>query len=152
VVGADFSEPMLRAGSREVPLVAADALVLPFPTATFDALTSAFVVRNLANLAAGLTEQARVLRPGGRLVILETTPGPDNMLRPLFRLYFDRVVPLLGRLIAGDSAAYSYLPASSAAFVEPEELAAMLRAHGFGEVGARRMGFGSVMLVSARRC
>ncbi len=150
VVGVDFSEPMLRASSRSVPLVAADALHLPFADASFDAVTSAFLVRNLADLRRGLAEQARVLQPGGRLAILETTPGPRGLLRPLATMYFRGVVPLLGRVIAGDAAAYTYLPASSAAFAEPESLADVLRRTGFTSVEVRRLALGSVALVSAR--
>jgi demethylmenaquinone methyltransferase/2-methoxy-6-polyprenyl-1,4-benzoquinol methylase len=86
VVGADFSEPMLRASSRALPLVAADALRLPFADASFEAVTSGFLVRNLSDLPAGLAEQVRVLRSGGCLAILETTPGPRNpTLRALCR-------------------------------------------------------------------
>jgi len=153
VIGVDFSEPMLRASAtpRTTPLAAADALMLPFPDDSFDAVTSAFVVRNLADMRAGIAEQARVLRSGGSLVVLDTTPGPRNWLRPLSRLYFDRVVPLLGRLIAGDAAAYTYLPASSAAFLEPEDLAQVLRAHGLQNPTVRRLALGCVALVSARK-
>jgi demethylmenaquinone methyltransferase/2-methoxy-6-polyprenyl-1,4-benzoquinol methylase len=151
VVGVDFAEPMLRARQSGVAVAAADALRLPFADGTFDAVVSAFVVRNLADLGVGLAEQARVLRPGGCLAILETTPGPSGILRPLFRLYFQRVVPLLGRLIAGDAAAYTYLPTSSAAFLEPSELANFLRARGFADIAVRRLALGSVALITARR-
>jgi demethylmenaquinone methyltransferase/2-methoxy-6-polyprenyl-1,4-benzoquinol methylase len=151
VVGADFSLPMLSASSHKLPLVAADALKLPFKDESFDAVTSGFLLRNLADLPKGLKEQARVLRRGGRIVILETTPGPPNMLRPLFRLYFSRVVPLLGSLVAGDSTAYTYLPASSAAFVEPEDLAKTLRGQGFTHVRTKRMALGTVAVISGAR-
>jgi demethylmenaquinone methyltransferase/2-methoxy-6-polyprenyl-1,4-benzoquinol methylase len=154
IVGVDFSEPMLRASAtpRTTPLVAADALMLPFQDDSFDAVTSAFLVRNLADVRAGIAEQARVLRSGGSLVVLDTTPGPRNWLRPLARLYFDRAVPLLGRLIAGDKDAYTYLPASSAAFLEPEDLAQVLRTHGLQDPTVRRLALGCVALVSARKC
>jgi demethylmenaquinone methyltransferase / 2-methoxy-6-polyprenyl-1,4-benzoquinol methylase len=154
VVGVDFSEPMLRASAapRTTPLAAADTLMLPFQDDSFDAVTSAFLVRNLADVRAGIAEQARVLRSGGSLVVLDTTPGPRNWLRPLARLYFDRAVPLLGRLIAGDPDAYTYLPASSAAFLEPEDLAQVLRAHGLQNPTVRRLALGCVALVSARKC
>ena len=153
IVGVDFSEPMLRASAtpRTTPLAAADALMLPFPDDSFDAVTSAFLVRNLADVRAGIVEQARVLRSGGSLVVLDTTPGPHNWLRPLARLYFDRVVPLLGRLIAGDAAAYTYLPASSAAFLEPEDLAQVLCMHGLQDPTVRRLALGCVAVVSARK-
>ena len=151
VIGADFSEPMLRAGAHAQPLVAADALALPFADASFDAVTSAFLVRNLADAATGLAEQARVLRSGGRLVLLETTPGPGGAFGVLFRLYFRGVVPLLGRLIAGDAAAYTYLPESSARFVEPDRLAALLREQGLAVVEVSKLSFGCVAIVAARK-
>jgi demethylmenaquinone methyltransferase/2-methoxy-6-polyprenyl-1,4-benzoquinol methylase len=155
-VGVDFADPMLRTAQRSLPravrLVAADALRLPFADASFDGVASAFVVRNLADLRAGLAEQRRVLRPGGRLIILETTPGPTwKPIRPLFRLYFRGLVPLLGALIAGDAAAYTYLPESVAAFRGPERLAEIVRACGLSEVTTRRLALGSVVLVAALR-
>jgi demethylmenaquinone methyltransferase / 2-methoxy-6-polyprenyl-1,4-benzoquinol methylase len=151
VVGVDFSEPMLRAGTERVPLLAADALRLPFADGSFDAITSAFLLRNLADMRAGLAEQARVVRPGGLVVVLETTPGPSGLLRPLFRLYFRGVVPLLGRLVAGDASAYTYLPESSLAFLEPEHLAEVMREFGLAVVSIRRQGFGCVAITRARR-
>jgi demethylmenaquinone methyltransferase/2-methoxy-6-polyprenyl-1,4-benzoquinol methylase len=153
VVGVDFSEPMLRAStdSARVPLAAADALRLPFADSHFDAVTSAFLLRNLSDVVAGIAEQARVLRPGGRLIVLETTPGPGGWLQPLFQLYFRRLVPLLGALIAGDSSAYTYLPESTLAFLEPEHLAELMRAHGLQEVTVRRLALGTVAVTSARK-
>ena len=160
VVGIDFAEPMVRAARRVRPgagpglpsvggqlqLAVADALRLPFAAASFDAVVSAFVVRNLADVAKGLAEQARVLRPGGRLIILEITPGPPGLPRRLFRLAFRGLVPRLGRLVAGDPAAYTYLPDSAAAFVEPERLVDELRGLGFEGVWLRRLALGSVAL------
>jgi demethylmenaquinone methyltransferase/2-methoxy-6-polyprenyl-1,4-benzoquinol methylase len=142
---------MLRLARPAVPVAAADALVLPFASGQFDAVTSAFVLRNLADLRAGLAEQVRVLRPGGTLVVLETTPGPPGLLRPLYRLFFRSLVPLLGRLVAGDAAAYTYLPESSAAFLEPQRLADELRRAGLDELSQRRLGLGSVALTRGRR-
>jgi demethylmenaquinone methyltransferase / 2-methoxy-6-polyprenyl-1,4-benzoquinol methylase len=148
VVGVDFAVPMLRVG-RPPRAIAADVLALPFRNDTFDSLVSAFVVRNLADVRLGLAEQCRVLRPGGRLVVLEITPGPGGPLGWLFRLYFRGLVPLVGGLIAGDAAAYTYLPESAAAFLEPERLADLLRDLGLSRVGVRRLGFGSVSIVAA---
>jgi demethylmenaquinone methyltransferase/2-methoxy-6-polyprenyl-1,4-benzoquinol methylase len=150
IVGVDFALPMLLAG--EPPhATAADSLALPFADETFDAVTSAFVVRNLADVWRGLAEQARVLRPGGRLIVLEITPGPRRPLRGLLRLYFRGIVPRLGSLIAGDAAAYTYLPESAAAFLEPERLADLLRGLHLSDVQVRRLALGSVAIVAATR-
>lgn len=160
VAAADFAEPMVRAGrpvvrahpaGYRVQLLVADALRLPFAGERFDTVTSAFVVRNLADVEAGLHEQARVLRSGGRVVVLEITPGPPGLLRPLFRVYFRQLVPLVGGLVAGDRAAYTYLPESAAHFLEPERLAGALQAAGFTEVSVRRLAFGSVAITAGTK-
>jgi demethylmenaquinone methyltransferase/2-methoxy-6-polyprenyl-1,4-benzoquinol methylase len=160
LAAVDFAVPMLRAGQpaiatdsagHRVNLAAADAMQLPFADESFAAVTSAYLVRNVADVTVALGEQARVLRHGGRLAILEITPGPPGVLRPLFRLYFRGVVPLLGRLVAGDARAYTYLPESAAAFLEPERLADVLRDLGLTDVTVRRFGFGSVALTAARK-
>jgi demethylmenaquinone methyltransferase/2-methoxy-6-polyprenyl-1,4-benzoquinol methylase len=149
VVGVDFTLAMLRRASIDV--AAADALELPFADERFDAVMSAFLVRNLADLRRGIAEQVRVLRPGGLLAILETTPGPEGFLRPLYRLYFRSIVPLMGRLIAGDGAAYTYLPASTLAFLEPARLAELLRESGLRDVQACRLNFGTVAITLGRK-
>ena len=126
IVGVDFSEQMLgraqaKASARGVPATfrVADALELPFDDSEFDGATVAFGARNLSDLDRGLAEMARVVRPGGRVVVLEiTTP---RRLRALHGLWFDRLVPLLGGLIGGDRAAYGYLPASAKRFPSPPE-------------------------------
>jgi demethylmenaquinone methyltransferase/2-methoxy-6-polyprenyl-1,4-benzoquinol methylase len=148
VVGVDFTLRMLQQAARGQRLACADATRLPFADQQFDGVVSGFLVRNLADVRAGLAEQVRVLRPGGRLVILETTPGPPGWLRPLFRLYFRVLVPVLGGLIAGDTAAYTYLPESTAAFDEPERLADVLRAAGLKEVRIRRLALGTVAVTA----
>src|SRR3954452_13671547 len=133
VIGCDFSEPMLeiaRGKAAATPWVRfewADALVLPYDDGTFDAVTVGFGVRNLANLERGLSELSRVLRPGGRLVILEITQPQRPPLSWFFSLWFDRLVPLLGT-VAGDRDAYTYLPESVKRFPAPEPLAAMIAA------------------------
>jgi demethylmenaquinone methyltransferase/2-methoxy-6-polyprenyl-1,4-benzoquinol methylase len=151
VVGVDFTYGMLRVAPRSLRLAAADALRLPFSDGEFDAIVSAFVVRNLADVSQGVTEQVRVLRQGGRLVVLETTPGPPGLLRPLYRLFFRRVVPLLGRLIAGDGSAYTYLPESTLAFLEPGRLADLLRQRGMIDVTIRQLALGCVAVISGRK-
>jgi demethylmenaquinone methyltransferase/2-methoxy-6-polyprenyl-1,4-benzoquinol methylase len=146
VIGVDFSEAMLRVAPRNLRLAGADALRLPFGDGCFNAVVSAFVVRNLADVQAGVAEQVRVLRPGGQLVILETTPGPPGWLRPLFRLYMRGVVPRLGQLIAGEPSAYSYLPESTLAFLEPARLADVLRQNGLVDLHIRQLGLGSIAI------
>jgi len=128
-----------------------DALELPFADALFDTVVSAFLVRNLADLGAGLHEQARVLKPGGRLVVLEVTPGPSRLLRPFFWLYFRGLVPLLGALIAGDAAAYTYLPESTAAFAAPERVAQLVAEAGLVRVTSRRLSLGTVAVTAGEK-
>ena len=137
VTGLDFSERMLERARRKAPLewVQGDMLALPFDAASFDAATVGFGVRNVADLELALRELRRVLRPGGRLAILEITQ-PRGLLRPFFSLWFDRVVPLLGKVLPG-GAAYTYLPASVRRFPNAEALAELLRACGFGDVRFR---------------
>ena len=150
VTGVDFSPRMLaraRKKSTSVTWVEGDALSLPFEAATFDSATVGFGVRNLADLAGGLAELRRVLRPGGRVACLEIT-RPNGPLRPLFRLWFERLVPVVGRILPGGEA-YTYLPASVARFPGPAELAALLEDAGFVEVGWRRLGGGIVALHTA---
>ncbi|MCX7623237.1 MAG: bifunctional demethylmenaquinone methyltransferase/2-methoxy-6-polyprenyl-1,4-benzoquinol methylase UbiE [Thermomicrobium sp.] len=158
VLALDFSRAMLRIASRKraalrawnVAFLCGDAMRLPFRDASVDACTIGFGLRNLPDYEAAIREFARVLRPGGRLVILETTPftGP---LAPFFRLYFDRLVPWIGGLVSGDRQAYSYLPRSTAAFPSAAELAALLRSAGFADVRYRTMMGGTVALHVAVR-
>ncbi|MGE5858544.1 MAG: bifunctional demethylmenaquinone methyltransferase/2-methoxy-6-polyprenyl-1,4-benzoquinol methylase UbiE, partial [Solirubrobacterales bacterium] len=140
VAGCDFSGPMLeqarrKSGDEGLPVEFgwADALELPYGDESFDAVTIGFGARNLADLERGLSEMARVLRPGGRLVILEITRPQREPLAGFYSLWFDRVVPVIGAL-AGDSDAYSYLPSSVRTFPEPERLAAIMDAAGFAEI------------------
>jgi demethylmenaquinone methyltransferase / 2-methoxy-6-polyprenyl-1,4-benzoquinol methylase len=136
VVGIDFSEPMLELARRKAPHVrfdAANALELPYEDGEFDAVTVGFGARNFSDLGRGLAEMARVTRPGGRVVVLEITSPRRPPLSWFFRLWFDRAVPVLGRL-AGDPDAYAYLPSSVRRFPEPPELAAELAAVGLTQV------------------
>ncbi len=138
VVGADFVLPMLALGqgkSTKVRPVNADALELPFPDATFDGATVGFGVRNLADLDAGLIEAARVLRPGSRFVILELTTPRRQPMRGAYFLYFQHLLPLIGRLVSRHGDAYDYLPESVLSFPQPDTLAARMREHGFRDVG-----------------
>ena len=154
VVGADFAEAMLKAahlklqarGERRVPLLAADALALPFADKTFACVTSAFLLRNLADLSAGLAEMRRVTVPGGLVAALEIVrpgvPGWDA----LFGLYFSRLVPAIGAAVARDRAAYTYLPRSVEDFVTPAELARLMGAAGLRDVRYRRLALGTIAL------
>ena len=151
VTGLDFSERMLeraRRKSTSVRWVRGDVLALPFEDGGFNAVTVGFGIRNVADLEAGLRELARVLRPGGRLGCLEIT-RPRGLLRPFFRLWFDGLVPLAGRVLPG-GAAYTYLPASVRRFPGPEDLADLMRRAGFEGVEWRLLGGGIVALHTAR--
>jgi demethylmenaquinone methyltransferase / 2-methoxy-6-polyprenyl-1,4-benzoquinol methylase len=152
VVGLDFSERMLERARRKSGTIEwrqGDALALPFADGEFDAVTVGFGVRNLADLEGGLREAARVLRPGGRIAVLEIT-RPKGLLRPFFRLWFDVLVPLAGRVLPGGRA-YTYLPASVRRFPGPEDLAALFVRAGFEQVRYRLLGGGSVALHTAVR-
>ena len=152
VVGADFALQMMRVGrgrgqhGRQVAWIGADALVLPYAGDSFDAVVSGYLMRNVVDIPAALADQRRVLKPGGRIVILDTSPPPDNLLKPLILLYLKYGVPLLGRLIGGKTVgdAYRYLPESTKAFKTPEELAQLVEAAGFQDVQFRGFMFGTM--------
>ncbi len=136
VVGSDFSEAMLARARVKAPSVRfewGDALQLPDDTGSFDAATVGFGARNFSDLARGLAEMARVVRPGGRVVVLEITTPTRPPLSTFFRVWFDRIVPTLGR-IAGDPDAYSYLPSSVRRFPAPRELAAQMAQAGLRDI------------------
>jgi demethylmenaquinone methyltransferase / 2-methoxy-6-polyprenyl-1,4-benzoquinol methylase len=143
VIGADFAHPMLvRAiektlrqaggnGGQIVPFLEADALSLPFADASFDLVTTAFGFRNLANYEHGLVEIHRVLKPGGTIAILEFTEPPDHFIGDVYRWYFCNVLPRIGGLLSGDSAAYKYLPKSVSRFLRPDALSSLMRSSGY---------------------
>jgi demethylmenaquinone methyltransferase / 2-methoxy-6-polyprenyl-1,4-benzoquinol methylase len=150
VVGVDFSARMLERARRKAPeveWVEGDLLALPFEDASFDSATVGFGIRNVADLEGALGELRRVLRPGGRLGILEITQ-PRGLLRPFYRVWFDRLVPLLGRLLPGGSA-YSYLPRSVTRFPPAEELARLLERAGFADVRFRLLAGSIIALHTA---
>jgi demethylmenaquinone methyltransferase / 2-methoxy-6-polyprenyl-1,4-benzoquinol methylase len=136
VVGSDFSEPMLDVARRKSAAVRwewANALELPYPDDGFDAATVGFGARNFSDLDRGLAEMARVVRPGGRVVVLEITVPRRPPLSTFFSIWFDRIVPALGK-VAGDPDAYAYLPSSVKRFPGPEALAARMHAAGLDDV------------------
>jgi demethylmenaquinone methyltransferase / 2-methoxy-6-polyprenyl-1,4-benzoquinol methylase len=136
VVGTDFSEAMLELARAKAPGVefeTGNALDLPYPDGSFDAATVGFGARNFADLARGLSEMARVVRPGGRVVVLEITTPERPPLSWFFKVWFDRLVPMLGR-VAGDPDAYSYLPSSVRRFPNARGLAAAMTAVGLVRV------------------
>jgi demethylmenaquinone methyltransferase / 2-methoxy-6-polyprenyl-1,4-benzoquinol methylase len=172
VVGLDLSEQMLslarrkaerpprRAGRRgrrggaadsRVSFVRGDALHLPFAAGRFAAVTAAFGVRNLHDLPVAFAGILRVTRPGGRLVCLEITTPPPGLGRRFHEFWFDRCVPMLGRLVAGDGSAYAYLPASVRAFPDADGLACLLWDAGWREIRFRRLGMGIVAIHVARK-
>ncbi len=136
ITGIDLSEEMLRIGRRKtdqagltprIELTKADCLALPFPDASFDAVTVAYGVRNFEHLDQGYAEMARVLRPGGILCVIELAVPTNPVVRPLYNLYTRRIIPTLGRLVSSDTRAYTYLPESIAAMPQGERMLDMMR-------------------------
>jgi demethylmenaquinone methyltransferase/2-methoxy-6-polyprenyl-1,4-benzoquinol methylase len=158
VVGLDFCRPMLEiargkaaAGSRAVPFVEGDAMRLPFADETFDVVTIAFGLRNLAGVFEGLKELRRILRPGGRVAVLEFSSPVVPGFRALFRFYFTRVLPRIGGLVSGSRGAYEYLPDSVSRFPDQKRLAEMMREAGFEGVGYRNLTGGIAALHTGAR-
>ena len=160
VVGVDLLPEMATlarhktaAGNRgaHLGLLLGDALRLPFADGSFACVTAGFSLRNMPDLDRALAEMARVAQPGGRVTTLELTPLPPGLQSRLIRWYFHRLTPLMGRVVARDRSAYTYLPDSVDVFPEAEELAGLLRKVGLVDVGYRRMGFGAVALHWGRR-
>ncbi len=148
IVAADFTLEMMRVGQRlgRLPFSAADALRLPFADACFDAVVSGFLMRNVIDMHVALREQYRVLKTGGRIVILDTTRPKKNLLSPFIWLHMHVVIPALGRLISGEGDAYNYLPDSTENFVTAEKLAALMASVGFQKIGYQRLMFGTIAL------
>lgn len=149
-IGLDRSAGMLRSARTLAPLVRADAEALPLATGSMDALASAFALRNFVDLSAVFSEVARVLRPGGRLALLDASRPSNPLIAFGHRLWFERAVPVLGGLLS-DSSAYAYLPRSLGYLPPPAELAATISAAGFVDVDVRPLLFGSVRLYTASR-
>jgi demethylmenaquinone methyltransferase/2-methoxy-6-polyprenyl-1,4-benzoquinol methylase len=158
IFGSDFVPPMLalarkkaRRANHQAIFLAADALSLPFPDNSFDLVTAAFGFRNLANYERGLRELFRILRPNGELGILEFSEPRGRVIAPLYRFYFEKILPRIGGAISGNSTAYSYLPASVAKFPSPEELANWMARVGFTGVKFEPWMFGAVVLHAAQK-
>lgn len=150
VVGTDFSAGMLAAARTDAPLVRGDALRLASPDRAFDGITCGFALRNFTSLDAFLAECARVVRPGGRVVLLDVAEPRSRVLRAGHAFWFRRVVPFIGGLLS-DKAAYRYLPASTAYLPDPPALLAAVRAAGFGDVTRRTFFFGTAQMIAATR-
>jgi demethylmenaquinone methyltransferase/2-methoxy-6-polyprenyl-1,4-benzoquinol methylase len=150
VVGADLSAGMLEANGAGTPLVEADGSRLPFLDGSFDGLVCGYALRNFTDLQATLAECARVLRPGGRLAVLEVDAPRSPLWRAGFDLWFDRVVPALGALVS-DRSAYRYLPRSVAYLPQGPQLRRMLVTAGFSAVGIRPLAGGLSQLIVATR-
>jgi demethylmenaquinone methyltransferase/2-methoxy-6-polyprenyl-1,4-benzoquinol methylase len=160
VVGVDFAAAMLAVGAdklrRErlsgvITLVRGDAMRIPVADKSVDAVTVAFGIRNVEDVEAACRDMYRVLKPGGRLAILEFAIPTAPLFRVVYLSYFRHILPRIGRFVSGHDAAYGYLPASVGTFASPDELADLLRKNGFREVSANSLTFGSVFLYTARR-
>jgi demethylmenaquinone methyltransferase/2-methoxy-6-polyprenyl-1,4-benzoquinol methylase len=147
-VAADFTLGMMQAGNLRgrQDWSAADALCLPFPEAEFEAVVSGFLMRNVLDIKLALQEQYRVLKNGGRIVILDTTHPHRNLLYPFLWLHLHLVIPLLGTIITGQSSAYTYLPESTEKFLYAEQLASAMSEAGFKDVSFRRRMFGTIAI------
>jgi demethylmenaquinone methyltransferase/2-methoxy-6-polyprenyl-1,4-benzoquinol methylase len=147
-VAADFTLEMMRVGQGRAALrwTAADALQLPFPDEAFESTVSGFLMRNVSDVQQALSEQFRVLKPGGRIVILDTTRPKKNLFWPFIWLHLHLAIPFLGWLIARDRAAYRYLTESTENFLRAEELGARLAMVGFQKIEFRRLMFGTIAI------
>ena len=152
VIGLDFSSGMIAAarakisGRTRIGLVQGDGMTLPLDDGSVDGLTISFGLRNLPDYDAAIREFVRVVRPGGRIVVLEMSPLPPSRFASLFDWYFRRIVPIVGGVLTGDRSAYEYLPDSVAAFPDPDRLMRMMLNAGCSRVRIVSLGFGTVAL------
>jgi demethylmenaquinone methyltransferase/2-methoxy-6-polyprenyl-1,4-benzoquinol methylase len=155
IVAADLTTEMMIVGrgksGDEVLWCCADALNLPFPDKSFDAVTSGFLVRNVPDIHRAFSEQARVVRPGGTVVCLDTNPPPGGVLGILVRFHLDVVIPFLGTLLTGNLPAYRYLPESTKSFKTPGEVAEIMHSAGLEQVAFSRAMFGTMSIVRGMR-
>jgi demethylmenaquinone methyltransferase/2-methoxy-6-polyprenyl-1,4-benzoquinol methylase len=153
VIGTDFCRPMLEiarqkngTGTGHIPYIEGDAMELPFADGSFDAVTIAFGLRNLPNYASGLKEFRRVLKPTGKLAILECSSPSVPGFREVYKLYFERILPHIGGMISGNRGAYTYLPNSVSKFPDKETLMAMMNDAGFTNVGFQSLTGGTAAI------
>ncbi len=156
VTASDFSVEMMRAGRQKagagtVSWCCADGLHLPFPDDSFDSVTSGFLIRNVADPLGAFRQQGRVVRPGGRVVCLDTSPPPSGPLGLLARFHLCKVIPFLGKCIGGDADAYRYLPESTQSFKSPEALATMMKQAGLESVTFRRFMLGTIVVLAGTK-
>jgi demethylmenaquinone methyltransferase/2-methoxy-6-polyprenyl-1,4-benzoquinol methylase len=155
-VGGDFTLEMMRVGQRyperrAIRWVGADTLALPFPDNTFDAVTSGFLMRNVIDVPGAFREQMRVTKPGGRVVVLESSPPKQNPLRPFILIHLNYIIPTLGYLVTGEREAYSYLPDSTQQFQSPESLINIMRQVGFINIGYKLFMFGTIAIHAGQK-
>lgn len=152
VIGADFALPMMQVGKAKVAsaetlaFVDADALAIPFSDNYFDAVLHAFLMRNISDIRRGFAEQYRVLKKGGRVVCLEIVGPSSSLIRTVYHLFFEQIVPQLGKLISGDAEAYTYLPQSVLRFPPPNALSTIMAEVGFKQVRYERVMLGAVAI------
>ncbi|HEV2067566.1 MAG TPA: bifunctional demethylmenaquinone methyltransferase/2-methoxy-6-polyprenyl-1,4-benzoquinol methylase UbiE [Thermomicrobiales bacterium] len=153
VVGLDFSTEMIAKARKKarkrphgVEFMVGDGMNLPFDDATFDACTISFGLRNMEDYTAAIREMSRILKPGGKFICLEMTPFRRPFLGPLFKFYFEVIVPLVGGVLSGDLKAYKYLPRSVRAFPSADGLADICRVAGLKDVQYQLLGFGAVAI------
>jgi demethylmenaquinone methyltransferase/2-methoxy-6-polyprenyl-1,4-benzoquinol methylase len=150
-VGGDFTIEMMQVGRQNperkaIKWVGSDTLALPFPDGYFDAVTSGFLMRNVIDVPGAFAEQFRVTKPGGHVVVLESSPPKNNMLKPFILIHLNYVIPALGRLISGEADAYRYLPDSTQQFQDPDSVVEIMRQTGFTQVRYKLFMFGTVAI------
>ncbi|PKN25724.1 MAG: ubiquinone biosynthesis protein UbiE [Deltaproteobacteria bacterium HGW-Deltaproteobacteria-21] len=155
-VAVDFTLEMMKEGRRRkgasrILWCCADASNLPFRDRTFDGVVSGYLLRNVEEVRAAVREQVRVVKPGGRIAALDTSPPPPGLLQPLVLLYFRFAIPFLGQTIARNRAAYEYLPGSTRAFLQPEKLAEIMEEEGLKNVRVQRFMLGTQVVLSGTR-
>lgn len=151
ITAADFTLEMMQAGTdwRDIKRINADAHFLPFPSQFFNVVASGFLLRNVANRKETLSEQFRVLKHGGKILILDTTKPQKNILSPFIRFYLHKIIPLLGNLITGQQEAYTYLPDSTEGFISVDQLADELLNAGFENINFKTKMMGTVAIHQA---